>query len=398
MKKAIIIGTVACASLIYSCTQTNLSGSNPLKSPTLPLEKAKYTESVLPNGVKLSALKSNVINQNIVQNAALFANTLDVTDDGATLGRVLFYDTRLSLNNTVSCGSCHHQDKAFTDGTAVSRGFEGRITHRSSMAFANPILSRELFWDSRSTSLEDLALRPVQNHIEMGMTDMKDLIAKLSATDFYPELFKNAYGSAEITQERVANAMSQFVGSIVTSDSKFDRASAEGTPFESLSLMESNGHAIFQQSCASCHAISSRVSPVLQEGPSDTYSGGSITNNNGTIISTNSAKGTTNIGLDLSYVDNGLKDGRFKIPSLRNIALTAPYMHDGRFNNLMEVLNHYSNGIKPHKNLDPKFINPNGTVKFIKLSESDKFALIAFLNTLTDKTMTSDPKFSNPFN
>lgn len=399
MKKHIILGTASIVAIMMACqkTPTGLAALNQ-KAPKLPAELAKYDEGVLPSGQKLN-------NRNIfVDPTALpgFApqNGLVVDNAVATLGRVLFYDRNLSLNNTVACATCHHQEAAFADGAAVSRGFEGRLTHRSSMAFVNPITQKQLFWDSRSTSLVDLSLRPVQNHIEMGMENTSVLVSKLKKVDFYPELFNKAFGNSEITEAKIANAIAQFVGSITTSDSKFDKVKTPGSSI-AFTSMEEMGHNVFQENCSSCHNISSRINPT-NDGPSDAYGGGGDNFNNGGFNNNNggtvnkSTNGTTNIGLDLVYADNGSGNGNFKIPSLRNIALTAPYMHDGRFKNLDEVINHYVNGIKPHKNLDEKLRTVNGK-KPIDLDEVEKQALKAFLNTLTDEKMIKDPKFSDPF-
>jgi cytochrome c peroxidase len=405
MRKSILLTTAAMIAVLVACqkTPTQTAALNQ-KAPKLPIEVAKYTDAVLPSGLKLSEV-GFAIDPTIFQNPNGSGNNkMSIDNNKATLGRVLFYDKNLSLNNTVACGSCHHQEKAFADGLAVSRGFEGRITNRSSMAFANPITQSQLFWDSRSTSLVDLALRPVQNHIEMGMVHKGELVSKLKKVDYYPELFAKAFESEEITEAKIADAIAQFVSSITTSDSKFDRVN---TPTSSIAFspMETTGHDLFEANCSSCHNIASRVNPTVVDGPSDAYGGGGGGNfnnsggglGNGGIVESKSTNGTTNIGLDLVYADNGSGDGKFKIPSLRNIALTAPYMHDGRFKSLDEVINHYTNGIKPHKNLDDKLKTINGK-KPINLDSYERQALIAFLRTLTDETMIKDAKYSDPFN
>ncbi len=318
-------------------------------------------------------------------------NSLNITPWGATLGRVLFYDKKLSLNNTVACGSCHHQDKAFADGKQFSTGFEGRVTTRNSMAIVNPILQNNLFWDSRSKSIHDLSLKPVVNHVEMGMEDLDLLVSKLEATDYYKSLFLKAYGSEEITSEKIAKSLSQFVGSITTNRSRFDKGQNDN--MASFTSLEKMGMEIFnseQGKCASCHGGGNMAA---QDGPNDPYGGGSGTFG----TSTEDLQGATNIGLELDYSDEGVKDGRFRIPSLRNIALTGPYMHDGRFQTLDQVIDHYTNGIKPHKNLDVKFTDGHGNLKRLNLNSIEKAAIIAFLKTLTDTEMIKDPKYSDPF-
>jgi cytochrome c peroxidase len=403
MKKIIFTLAIASTAMLYSCTRSiNITNNGISATPNLPSVLDNYEKAKLPNGMQVGKFIKQT-NQLGFDN---FGNpikpnesaTLKVTNAGATLGRVLFYDTKLSLNNTISCGSCHHQDKAFTDGQALSRGVEGRLTTRSAMAICNPIEQNNLFWDSRSNNLEDLALKPVANHIEMGMDDMDRLVTKLSATSYYAALFQNAFGDKTITKERISNGLSQFVASITTSDSKFDKnnfISNGSSPSGSLfTPIEQLGHTLFTDKCGSCHGGQNFIA---DDAPSGAYGGGG--NNSGNLfdVAGIDKKGATNIGLDFDYKDNGTGNGNFKIPSLRNIALTAPYMHDGRFATLDQVLNHYTNGIKPHSHLDVKFKGTNSTVKMIDLSEVEKQAVIAFLQTLTDNTMIADPKYSNPF-
>lgn len=305
----------------------------------------------------------------------------EITNDGATLGRVLFYDANLSLNNAISCASCHHQDKAFADGQALSTGFQGKITPRNSMAIINPATNNNLFWDSRSSSALDLALKPVKNHIEMGMEDMDHLTIKLKAIEYYPALFEKAYGDQNITEERIGNALAQFLCSIRSSNSKFDQgaknAFAEYTPLEKL------GKELFfseKTKCARCHSGKNFSAPDFPHGA---YGQPEV-------------KGTANIGLDVVYKDEGKGDGKFRIPSLRNIALTGPYMHDGRFNTLDEVIEHYNDGIANHPELDHNLMADGKPIR-MNLSKFERDALVAFLNTLTDLEMTKDPKYSNPF-
>jgi cytochrome c peroxidase len=399
MKKAIFIFSALGVFTIYSCTRSiQIAGTNS-ETPNLPTAVYDYQGAMLPNNTDVKDFAAK-LGGNGTFNP--FGNVFDngvrkipaVTNDGATLGRVLFYDKKMSLNNTVACGTCHHQDKAFTDGQAFSKGFEGRITTRNTMAICNPIMQNNLFWDSRSNDLQDLALRPITNHIEMGMDDLDKLEKKLAATSYYPNLFQKAFGSSEITREKISIALSQFVASITTADSKFDKnrmiSNQSGQPTSIFTPLETMGQVLFNANCTSCHAGDNMVA---DDGPSGSYGGGGF-GNGGNVTD---KKGSTNIGLDFVYTDNGMGNGNFKIPSLRNIGLTAPYMHDGRFKTLEEVLNHYANGIKPHANLDPKFKGQNSAVKMIDLSKAEQMAVIAFLNTLTDYTMVNDAKYSDPF-
>ncbi len=323
------------------------------------------------------------------------------TDAGATLGRVLFYDKKLSLNNTVSCGTCHQQQKAFSDGKQLSEGFEGRITRRNAPGLINLHQMSRFFWDGRTETLEELALQPVENHIEMGMENMDDLATKLTAYDYYPPLFQDAFGTSDINPELISKAIAQFLRSMVSHEAKIDQI--EST--EELTGLERLGHELFfsweRGGCVNCHS-------------GNNFSGW------GTNFS--------NIGLDESYADNGLgelrrdADGRFKVPSLRNVALTAPYMHDGRFETLEEVVEHYSNGVQAHPNLDWSLRNgslndvffggdiiivpsngipnetgnPDAPIRR-NFSDTEKRALVAFLHTLTDKQFITDPKYADPF-
>lgn len=375
---------------IISCTK-EITVPVQATAPNLPETPYDYANLRLPQGVFIAQ------NSFFINNTPEFGNDIlvdpssfiQITNDAATLGRVLFYDKQLSLNNTISCGSCHHQDKAFSDGQQLSAGFQGKLTSRNSMSFQNPVAQRNLFWDSRSFSLADLSLRPVQNHIEMGMEDLDKLAQKLSRIDYYPALFDKAFGSTEVTPDRISQGITQFVSSITSADSRFDHSVVNGS--SALTSLETMGMNIFNSNkakCGSCHAGNNFAAA---DGPSDPYGGGG--DNSG---QTN-LKGTTNIGLDLVTKDAGRIEGSFKIPSLRNISLTAPYMHDGRFRTLSEVIDHYSHGVKNNANLDPKFRDAKGDVVKLNFTQLEKQALIAFLNTLTDEQMISDPKYSDPF-
>lgn len=371
----------------FSCTDKTLITQSEDKL-SLPDQPYAYDKLDLPVGS--SPATNNFTDFDIINGIPVFIESKsDITPWGATLGRVLFYDKKLSLNNTIACASCHHQDKAFADGQQFSTGFEGRITTRNSMAIINPVVQNNLFWDSRSKTIHDLSLQPVKNHIEMGMENLDRLVDKLNNTEYYKPLFKKAFGSETITSENISKAISQFVGSITTSRSRFD--AGLNNNFSNLNDLERLGMELFNSDkakCASCHG-GSNMSAL--DGPNDPYGGG------GEFSSSGDLRGATNIGLDIIYKDNGLGDGKFRIPSLRNIELTNPYMHDGRFSTLEEVLDHYSQGIKPHKHLDVKFTDGKGNVKPLNLTSLEKKAIIAFLKTLTDRELTVDPKWSNPF-
>lgn len=372
--------------VILACSDKSLVTS-PEENLSLPNEPYAYDKLSLPVG---SSIAGSFDDFTIDNNVVTFSNNkTEITPWGATLGRVLFYDKKLSLNNTVSCASCHHQEKAFADGLQFSTGFEGRVTTRNSMAIVNPILQNNLFWDSRSKTIHDLSLQPVQNHIEMGMEDLNRLVSKLENTEYYKPLFKKAFGTNEINPTNISKALSQFVASITTSRSRFDAGSINN--FNNFSELEKMGMELFNSDKAKCSSCHGGGNMSALDGPNDPYGGG------GSFSVVQDLRGATNIGLDIVYKDNGLGNGKFKIPSLRNIELTGPYMHDGRFKTLEEVVNHYTNGIKPHQHLDVKFTDGKGNVKPLNLNSIEKKAIIAFLKTLTDQEMTKDPKWSNPF-
>jgi len=318
---------------------------------------------------------------------------LGITDAGATLGRVLFYDKILSIDNTVSCGSCHHQDIGFSDQARVSQGIDNQVTDRNAPSISNLYDDNLLFWDGRSTNLNDLVLQPVRNHKEMGMENMDFLVTKIKAAPYYQELFTKAYGDAEVTSTRVADAMAQFVRSMIGCDSEMDRQFNAGQP---LSAQAEEGRNIFfgKGTCYNCHS-----------GPDFNDRGGFFDPffppNGGGF---GWAQDIADIGLDEAYTDVGMGVfdpklvGVFKIPSLRNVAMTAPYMHDGRFATLEEVVNHYNNGIKKSPNLDNVFKSwDTGDAIKLGLSDGEVSSLVAFLHSLTDDNYMNDERFADPF-
>lgn len=335
-----------------------------------------------------------------------YNNFADSSNAISTLGRVLFYDRNLSVNNTVACASCHKQAYGFADNQAFSLGFAGKPTTRNSMPVQNTrnlimfetvdfvarpgdFFGGHLFWDGRESVLQKLVLQPIGNHIEMGIADAETLTTKLSVLPYYSSLFKDAFGTPELTSERVATAIATFCDNIVTSNTRFDQfnqnrfiTNAESKVNAELSPLELEGMLLFEQKydCNSCHGVQSTNGYVF----------------NGTFA---------NIGLDEEYTDPGRQKvtgnpadaGKFKIPSLRNVAYTAPYMHDGRFATLEEVVGHYSHGIADHPNLDPKLQDASGHARSMNISDHETQAIVAFLHTLSDQSVLSDPKFSDPF-
>ena len=322
----------------------------------------------------------HLVDPNTLGNVAFADNTPAnnaVTNPGATLGRVLFYDRQLSRNRTKSCGSCHIQSRGFSDPDRFSRGLNGVLTPRHSMGLANSRYypNGRFFWDERALTLEAQVLQPIQNEIEMDMT-LPEVIERVSATPGYSKLFLEAFGSTTVTSDRISKALAQFVRSIVSYRTKFDSAfNANGQPnFQgTFTAQEFLGLRLFQpvpgfpniaRGCNTCHVATSQISTQAR-----------------------------NNGLDL----NTPGGGRFKSPALRNVAVRAPYMHDGRFSTLMDVVNFYNNGVQNNPNLDPLLRGQNGQPRRLNLSQQEKEALVAFLGTLTDAALNSDPRFSDPF-
>ncbi len=318
-----------------------------------------------------------------------------LTQEAVQLGRRLFYDKQLSGDNTVSCSTCHLQLLAFTDGKARSVGVSGKMLEFNSMSLANLMWgSRHFFWNGRVDSLEEQALAPIQHPDEMAQ-NLDDLIDELEADDVYPGLFRSAYG--EISAENIARALASFERTLISADSKYDQYLRGELK---LSAEEELGRKLFMAhpdvkvslrggNCIDCH------SQFLTSGFNAQFDGFS---NNGL-----DTEALLNPGLQLTTGQVSDR-GKFKVPTLRNIALTAPYMHDGRFSTLEQVLDHYNEGIRVSDSLSPLIMEadnqPQNAVNFrisLNLNEQEKRAVIAFLHTLTDHSFITEDKFSNPF-
>jgi cytochrome c peroxidase len=311
-----------------------------------------------------------------------------LTKEGVTLGRMLFYEKMLSNNNTVSCASCHQQSHAFTDAQAFSKGSDGLPGKRSTMSLVNLSWNKRFFWDGRVTSLEEQALVPIQDPLEMHQS-LDAAVAKLQSSPIYPARFKQVFGSETITAQQIAKALAQFERTLVSSNSKYDQyLNKQYQP----TAKELNGEALFMT-----HPLAGKIR------------GGNCGDCHGGFLTT--LGNFHNNGLDTEVQDNGLEGvtgkiadrGKFRAPSLRNIALTAPYMHNGRFQTLEEVLDHYNEHIRISETLDPLILEasneqvvPGEPVK-LHLSEQEKKDIIAFLHLLTDSTFITDPRFSDPF-
>ena len=299
------------------------------------------------------------------------------TVEGIALGKKLFFDPILSVDNTQACAACHSPQNAFTDPARFSVGIDGSIGVRNSMPLFNMAWNydEKFFWDGRVFSLEHQALEPVTNPIEMNNT-WETVVTSLQQHPEYPQLFQEAFGTNPITKELATKALAQFERTLISSNSKFDRH-LQG--LATLTPQEENGLNIFMDEtkgdCFHCHG-----------------------NPNNPLWTDNAFH---NNGLDATFSDLGLGEvsgdpsdnGKFKSPSLRNLAFTAPYMHDGRFNTLEEVINQYSEGLQDSPTIDPlmKKVSEGG----VQLSTPDKADLKAFLLSLSDPSFINNPAFNN---
>jgi cytochrome c peroxidase len=339
-----------------------------LAEPTLPSPSLRYDDAEV--GLPAHFLAGGGMSVLSLDNTPA-ANP--ITDAGATLGRVLFYDPRLSASDAVSCGSCHHQSLGFADALVFSIGLGGALTPRHATGLANARFYKRgrFFWDERASTLEEQVLDPIQNDHEMGMS-LDALAIKLSVTPYYPALFTAAFGSPDITRDRISRALAQFTRAMVSGDSRYDRAfDANGVAnfASTLTPQEIDGERVFRQSgCGSCHTTLAQVGDAPHSN-----------------------------GLDAAPVDTGVGGGVFKTPSLRNVAVRPRFMHDGRFATLDEVVAFYDSGIQNTPRLDPRLRAADGTPKRLGLAAAERDALVAFLGALTDSTFLTSPRFSNPF-
>lgn len=308
-----------------------------------------------------------------------------VTDAGATLGRALFYDPRLSINQTVSCASCHAPGDAFADEATLSVGFDGGETGRHGMPLVNVrwYARGGMFWDERADTLEEQVLMPIQDSVEMGMS-LEQLEHRLDGIEAYGPLFEDAFGDSAATSDRVSRALAQFVRALVSVDSPYDQGLAvPGSARVDLPTLyddENDGRALFfgRAGCAACH--------VSQGGP-------------GAQEAVFYVDRPVNNGLDAQSDDDGgvgdvsgraRDDGLFKSPSLRNIAVTGPYMHDGRFDTLAEVVDHYRRGVQSHSNLDPRMARVAQDLTDVEAAQ-----LVAFMESLTDTAFLTDARYED---
>jgi cytochrome c peroxidase len=381
--------------MLSSCS--NNSDENYEEITTYPFVEAEFGASLdLDNLANYAnqAIPSYITKNNSQGNA--------ITDRGATLGRVLFYDKNLSSNNSISCASCHKQEFAFSDSNVASTGVNG-TTGRHSMRLINTKFATEtrFFWDERALNLETQTTMPIKDHGEMGFSgengdeDFDALLTKLSAIGYYKELFKFVYGTEEITEVKIQNALAQFIRSIQSFDSKYDAGRAlaanDGQPFTNFTTQENQGKNLFLSpptfnatgvrvsgglGCAGCHRA-----PEFDIDPNSL--------NNGII---GKISGT---GIDITNT---------RAPSLRDLVKVdgtqnGPMMHTGVITDLQTVIGHYGtiNLAHGNTNLDPR-LRPNGFGQQLNLTATEVNAVIAFLRTLSGSDVYTNSKWSNPFN
>lgn len=388
MKKIYFLAAISCSLLAFSCQKIDFSY----------IYYSPEEQAILSQDLNLPATP---VDYNVVLPTYLlftgvggFAQPVEFAK--VELGRVLFYDKSISKDGKIACANCHKQELAFGDNTSVSKGVFDRSGERNSIALSSvPSFSgayentgNSLFWDNRVKTVQEQSRASLANVKEMDMT-MTEVVEAVNNQPYYSVLFKKAYGEQAATEERVTEAIQSFVHALSSFQSKFDvaaQAQFESSQqnfnfifqnFASFSAQENKGLALYQSNCASCHT-STLTAPRLQSASN---------------------------GLDESPTDLGVggitqqdfEKGTFKVPALRNVALTAPYMHDGRFQTLEQVVEHYSSGIKSHTNLHSDLKQADGTPKKFNFSNEDKQALVAFLRTLSDEKMMADVRYSNPF-
>lgn len=308
-----------------------------------------------------------------------------LTIQGVELGRMLFYETMLSKDGTQACATCHDQNNGFSDSARFSIGVELMPGKRQAMPIFNMAWhTNQFFWDGRANLLRDQALLPIQDPLEMNET-LDNVITKLSDTEMYRNQFMRAFGSEAITEEKMSLAMEQFMLSIVSHDSKYDRYLAGEVQ---LTDSEERGRILFETEynqffpdqsgadCAHCHG------------------GNNFDNNQYMNNGLDTDADITDIGRE-EVTMNAADKAKFKVPSLRNIAMTAPYMHDGRFQTLEEVVDHYNSGIQTSATTDQALLNTQQTG--LMLTDTDKQDLINFMKTLTDDTFLNNSEYKTPF-
>jgi cytochrome c peroxidase len=291
-----------------------------------------------------------------------------LTEEGFQLGRELFYDPILSKDNTISCASCHLQQTGFTHvDHDLSHGIDGKIGTRNSLTLQNLAWNKSFMWDGGVNHLDVQAIAPITSEVEMNET-LENVVSKLQKNEKYQNLFEKAFGTQKITGQLMLKAISQFVLMLTTANSKYDKVIRAAEKFTKI---EQKGYNLFKANCATCH-----IEPLLTNTKFE---------NNGLALDT-----TLNDFGRMEITRNPNDSLKFKVPSLRNIEFTFPYMHDGRFKTLTAVVKHYNSGIQKSKTLSKQLQKP------MRLSDNERTEIVAFLKTLTDKDFLFNKRFSYP--
>jgi len=376
---------VSCLTLFFSCDDE------------IKFEHNYYTpeeQKILSEKLNLPSTPPNYdLDYPKYLNRITFVNR-NIDEDKATLGRVLFYDKNLSSDKSISCASCHKQEIAFSDDVAFSIGAQNRRTTRNSLALGSVInfqmyygtgnsTSVPFFWDNSAMTIQEQSKNTLANPNEMNMHISK-VATVVKSLPYYKPLAKKAYQTNELSGDQILDAIAEFTNSISNYSTKFDRAIDEfatqynptnhiGSNFNLFTAQENRGKELYTDLCASCHGS----------------------------LAGQPAKLASNNGLYATYTDLGAgkNEGfaKFKVPTLRNLTYTAPYMHDGSIATLEEVLEHYSQGIQYNYGLDKALLDSNNKPIKMNLSQAKKDDLIAFLKTLVDDKITKEVKFSDPF-
>ncbi|HAO47585.1 MAG TPA: cytochrome c peroxidase [Ferruginibacter sp.] len=402
-KKTITLALICSLVVLFQfCSKNNDSGTGSTTTPT-PVDpfaaiKVAFGTNIDPNNL-LNYANQGRPNYIVKDNSGGAV----ITNAKATLGRVLFYDKNLSIDNSIACGSCHKQQFAFSDTAVSSKGVAGGMTARHSMRLINARFAVEtkFFWDERAATLEIQTTKPIQDHAEMGFSGQSgrpgiaDLLVKLQAIGYYNELFKFVYGDVNVTEARLQECLSSFVRSIQSFDSKYDAGRAQapndGAPFPNFTAQENQGKQLFiappvfdatgnriggGAGCNGCHNA-----PEFDIAP--------VSGNNGVI-----GKIPPQTGIDITVT---------RAPSLRDVVNAAgiengPLMHVGDIRNLQGAITHYNviNLAPGNTNLDPK-LRPNGFGQHLNLTAADMNSMVAFLRTLSGNNVYTDTKWSNPF-
>ncbi|MCK0128783.1 cytochrome c peroxidase [Erythrobacter sp. F6033] len=371
---------------------TTTATATPTPTPT-PTDSTAQANAVVQQFLNLDL--ANLDNYAAPTLPAYYDNTVDaidntpandpVTDPIATLGRVLFYDAALSVNDTTSCATCHQQNIGFDDDERLSTGFQGGLTSAHAMRLGNIRYYEpgEMFWDRRADDVEDQATQPILDATEMGWSangGLAALITKMEGLAYYPTLFEFVFGDGAITEARIERSLAQFQRAMISSDSRWDQSYAQifaaGAPGRALN-----------QALPGFTASEQRGRELFMTG----------VNNGGAGCQTCHQPPT--FALNANSRSNGLDAGEtevFKSPSLKNVGRSTFFMHDGRFTTLRQVVDHYSDGVQAGPALDNR-LQQGGVPRRLNLTIDDREALVDFMETLTDDTLAADARFTDPF-